>query len=527
VKGTFSKSFPPANAWSASFPGYVRELMSGEQQVTVRLDSVAPLGNAYGSTASTYWVTVNPGGPDSTTVSFPLLASQSGTFGGHAFVTLSGAAVDPARAAAFGVAPDHKLATSLEVEIPSTYYTTSQGRGCLNGAPGFDSGQCSYQGARWFDGPSPARNEVVANPTSGNNEVDNFSSIPFPLPNWNNAGQLTGVTTIQEPRSYLTVQSLFRQVEGMLGYVARAADFNVYWGAGGVVDSVIDVTHNVEVPFREDINASWGILNAAAGAAGGSRDAAPGVATVADFGCVAPMNTSPNIGDGGVLACTAGAPYVLSNTAVLAPIGMISGSFANSDEAAAAPQANPGFGFYLAGHIFMMEMAALPADGTVWTMRSYTGAIEGGRGGVAGDEGPYQYTTAGEFFTIPRPFTAVGTELRLTIDATNIQRASTLADLGRIHTVPDPYYVSNAYEQTVDENALRFVNLPSAAVIRIYSSSGVLVDVIEHRSATADGSASWDVRSREGELVASGVYFYHIESGDARRVGRFTVVRAR
>jgi hypothetical protein len=456
-----------------------------------------------------------------------LLASQSGTFGGHAFVTLSGAAVDPARAAAFGVAPDHKLATSLEVEIPSTYYTTSQGRGCLNGAPGFDSGQCSYQGARWFDGPSPARNEVVANPTSGNNEVDNFSSIPFPLPNWNNAGQLTGVTTIQEPRSYLTVQSLFRQVEGMLGYVARAADFNVYWGAGGVVDSVIDVTHNVEVPFREDINASWGILNAAAGAAGGSRDAAPGVATVADFGCVAPMNTSPNIGDGGVLACTAGAPYVLSNTAVLAPIGMISGSFANSDEAAAAPQANPGFGFYLAGHIFMMEMAALPADGTVWTMRSYTGAIEGGRGGVAGDEGPYQYTTAGEFFTIPRPFTAVGTELRLTIDATNIQRASTLADLGRIHTVPDPYYVSNAYEQTVDENALRFVNLPSAAVIRIYSSSGVLVDVIEHRSATADGSASWDVRSREGELVASGVYFYHIESGDARRVGRFTVVRAR
>ncbi len=30
---------------------------------------------------------------------------------------------------------------------------------------------------------------------------------------------------------------------------ARAADFNVYWGAGGLVDSVIDVTHDVTVPF--------------------------------------------------------------------------------------------------------------------------------------------------------------------------------------------------------------------------------------------------------------------------------------
>jgi hypothetical protein len=28
----------------------------------------------------------------------------------------------------------------------------------------------------------------------------------------------------------------------------RAADFNVYWGTGGVIDSVIDVTHNVPVP---------------------------------------------------------------------------------------------------------------------------------------------------------------------------------------------------------------------------------------------------------------------------------------
>jgi hypothetical protein len=52
----------------------------------------------------------------------------------------------------------------------------------------------------------------------------------------------------------------------------------------------------------------------------------------------------------------------------------------------------------------------------------------------------------------------------------------------------------------------------------------VLVDMIEHNSATAGGSADWNVRNRNNQVVASGVYFYHIESGGARRVGRFTVV---
>jgi hypothetical protein len=68
------------------------------------------------------------------------------------------------------------------------------------------------------------------------------------------------------------------------------------------------------------------------------------------------------------------------------------------------------------------------------------------------------------------------------------------------------------------------VNLPQDAIIRIYSSSGVLVNMIEHHSDTFGGDATWNVRNRNNQVVASGVYFYHIEAGDARRVGRFTIV---
>jgi hypothetical protein len=71
---------------------------------------------------------------------------------------------------------------------------------------------------------------------------------------------------------------------------------------------------------------------------------------------------------------------------------------------------------------------------------------------------------------------------------------------------------------------IRFVNLPADAIIRIYSSSGILVTLLEHHSSTFGGAETWNVRSRNNLVVGSGVYFYHIESGDARRVGHFTLV---
>jgi hypothetical protein len=90
--------------------------------------------------------------------------------------------------------------------------------------------------------------------------------------------------------------------------------------------------------------------------------------------------------------------------------------------------------------------------------------------------------------------------------------------------VPDPYYVTNAFETTTTDKIIKFVNLPSQAIIRIYSSSGVLVSILEHNSTTLGGDETWNVRNRNNQVVASGVYFYHIESGGARRIGRFTVV---
>lgn len=65
------------------------------------------------------------------------------------------------------------------------------------------------------------------------------------------------------------------------------------------------------------------------------------------------------------------------------------------------------------------------------------------------------------------------------------------------------------------------------ANIRIYSVSGILVDVLDHEDIAGGGESVWDVRNRNGQFVASGVYFYHVEAADgSEKVGRFTVVNS-
>jgi hypothetical protein len=181
---------------------------------------------------------------------------------------------------------------------------------------------------------------------------------------------------------------------------------------------------------------------------------------------------------------------------------------------------------YVVGDLFLMQMAAPPAEGTVWALRTYAGAITGGKGPGSGDTGqPYRFTPA------VNPFTAVGATVKVEFGVVNQVNATTKNDLSSVHTVPDPYYVQSAYEASTDQKVLKFVGLPEKAIIRIYSVSGVLVRMLEHDgsryASTSQSQGSefdWDLRNRNNQVVASGVYFYHIESGDARRVGRFTVV---
>ena len=527
--GTFTKNMPAPNGWTLALAAFVQQVIAAPGAISVALDSMT-LGDAYGGVATTYYTTVTTAG-GSTSLVIPIVQEVDNTPANfsNSFTAIS---IDNALAARYGGNGGYTLAGQLDVALPGNYYTSAFGRGCANGAPGFSftntpQAGCDYNGARWFDGPSPTTNETFAHPTgcSADNNTTNFVTC------YVNAGSMTGVQTIHEVKSYQTTPNVWRNVEGVLGGATRSADYNVYWGAGGVIDSVIDISSNVVVPFDANrLHASWGILNqSAAASAAGSYDARSEL-TVNDFGCVEPFKTAYAGTVSGQIGCAGGPTYVLSNTAVPGPIVFWSGPTTNARSGCAGVNGcgvvapNNGFAMYLPGHIFMFELTGgqVPASGTVWSMRDYIGAIRGGGNGcafcTAGADGPYAYVPQ------PRTMAAVGAEVRFTFDVVNQINAPSDNSVNNVHTVPDPYYVTSEFEQTTDTKIIKFVNLPQDAVIRIYSSSGVLVNLLEHHSTTFGGAEDWNVRNRNNQVVASGVYFYHIEAGNARKVGRFTIV---
>ncbi len=98
-------------------------------------------------------------------------------------------------------------------------------------------------------------------------------------------------------------------------------------------------------------------------------------------------------------------------------------------DSVSATAAEPGFIFYVAGHQFMMQMPTLPAAGTVWALRTYTGAVNGGNG-AAGNIGPYSFSPA------TRPFTAVGASATATLTPNNVVVAATKGDLSTCTRCP-------------------------------------------------------------------------------------------
>lgn len=95
--------------------------------------------------------------------------------------------------------------------------------------------------------------------------------------------------------------------------------------------------------------------------------------------------------------------------------------------------------------------------------------------------------------------------------------------LESVIVVPNPYRIE------ANGNPIEFRNLTRHATIRIFSSAGDLVKKIEHHDETP--TEQWDGRAADGNLVADGVYVYHVEApretgrGRTTFSGKFAVIR--
>jgi hypothetical protein len=83
--------------------------------------------------------------------------------------------------------------------------------------------------------------------------------------------------------------------------------------------------------------------------------------------------------------------------------------------------------------------------------------------------------------------------------------------LDLIRIVPNPYYANSSFEKTTNDFKVRFTNLPSNAVIHIYTANGVLV----RKFTKADPGLNyldWDLQNADRLPIASGMYIIHINA---------------
>jgi hypothetical protein len=105
-----------------------------------------------------------------------------------------------------------------------------------------------------------------------------------------------------------------------------------------------------------------------------------------------------------------------------------------------------------------------------------------------------------------------------------------------VKVVPNPYIIASEWQNSFRLRRLRFINLPSTCTVRIFNLNGELVKTILHTNNTTasngtelsnftGGDEWWDLLSENRQLVASGIYVFHVQSEVGEQVGKFVVIR--
>ncbi|MEW6510566.1 MAG: hypothetical protein AB1428_06345, partial [Bacteroidota bacterium] len=119
-----------------------------------------------------------------------------------------------------------------------------------------------------------------------------------------------------------------------------------------------------------------------------------------------------------------------------------------------------------------------------------------------------------------------------TTHAQTIDPALAKSGLDKIKVVPNPYIAAatwegaNPFASGRGPRSLHFTHLPQSCTIRIYTVSGELVTVISHEGTALDGTAEWNLLTRDALPAAYGIYIYHIDApGVGEKVGKFAVIK--
>jgi len=132
--------------------------------------------------------------------------------------------------------------------------------------------------------------------------------------------------------------------------------------------------------------------------------------------------------------------------------------------------------------------------------------------------------------SVNREFSS-GDYFQFTLSKASIDPDSAKGELDRIAVVPNPYIGASEFEPRSQisgrgERRIQFIHLPQKCRINIFNLRGELVQTIEHDGVGSDGAEFWNLRTRDDQDAAFGVYIYHVKAdGIGERVGKFALVK--
>lgn len=163
-------------------------------------------------------------------------------------------------------------------------------------------------------------------------------------------------------------------------------------------------------------------------------------------------------------------------------------------------------------------------DSLVFTWMFYLGSVP---------DSSQKIPAAGDTATIiiKKPF-LLSDVFRFVASEEHINKAQAKIDIDNIKVVPNPYIAKAAWEPKNPYNSgrgprsIHFTHLPANCTIRIFTISGELVDTIKHESPCENGTAYWDMLTKDNLSISYGVYIYHIDApGVGEKIGKFAVIK--
>ena len=106
-------------------------------------------------------------------------------------------------------------------------------------------------------------------------------------------------------------------------------------------------------------------------------------------------------------------------------------------------------------------------------------------------------------------------------------------DLDQIKVVPNPYIVTSVYERVSYSKEIHFTHLPQECVIRIYNTSGDMIQILQHNPSSpgyrGPSVEAWNLGTYNNQDIAFGVYVFHVVSGGFDKgqefIGKFAVIK--